>query len=110
MKALNLGLAFLLELCMLAAILYWALELHASTGVRWVVALGGVASVAVTWSLIAAPRAKRRLPRTPLLVFKLAIFTVSAVLLYSAGQQALAIVFELLVLANLALGVAWNQA
>jgi hypothetical protein len=35
MKSLNLGLAFLLELALLAAVAYWAAGLNGSTVVRW---------------------------------------------------------------------------
>jgi Protein of unknown function (DUF2568) len=108
-KALNLGLAFLLELAALAALAYWGYRLDASAGVRWVVALGAPLALALTWSRIAAPTARRRLARTPLLAFKLLVFTVAAALLYSTGRHALAILFEAATLLNLALGAVWEQ-
>lgn len=110
MRALNLGLAFLLELCVLAALAYWGYSLDASSAVRWVVALGAPLALALTWSQIAAPTARRRLPRTQLLGFKLLVFTLAAALLYSAGQHALAVVFEASALLNLGLSVLWGQS
>ena len=109
MKTLNLGLAFLLELVALAALAYWGYRLHAAAAVRWLAAIGAPLTLAVAWSQIAAPNAGRRLSRTPLLGFKLLVFTLAAVLLYGTGQRALAIVFEAAVLINLTLSVAWNQ-
>ena len=109
MKALNLGLAFLLELVALAALAYWGYRLHAAVAVRWLVAIVSPLTLAVVWTQIAAPTAKRRLPRTPLLGFKLLVFTLTAVLLYGAGRHALAVVFEAAVLVNLTLSVVWNQ-
>jgi hypothetical protein len=108
-RAINLGLAFLLELAALAALAYWGYRLDASVGVRWVVALGAPLALALTWSRIAAPTARRRLARTPLLGFKLLVFTAAAALLYSTGQHGLGIVFEAATLLNLGLGVAWEQ-
>jgi hypothetical protein len=63
MKALNLGLAFLLELALLVAIGYWGFQLDTATAVRWLVTIGAPAALALTWGQVAAPRAKRRLPR-----------------------------------------------
>jgi hypothetical protein len=105
-RATNLGLAFLLELAALAALAYWGYRLDASAGVRWV---GAPLALALTWSRIAAPTARRRLARTPLLGFKLVVFTLAAALLYSTGRHVLAIVFEAATLLNLGLGVAWRQ-
>jgi Protein of unknown function (DUF2568) len=105
----NLGLAFLLELAALAALAYWGYRLDASAGVRWIVAIGAPLALALTWSLIAAPTARRRLARTPLLGFKLLVFTLAAALLYSTGRHALAIPFEAATLLNLGLGVVWGQ-
>lgn len=109
MRALNLGLAFLLELAALAALAYWGYRLDAPIAVRWVTALGAPLALALTWSRIAAPTARRRLARTPLLGFKLLVFTTAAALLYSTGRHALGILFEATTLLNLGLGVAWEQ-
>jgi hypothetical protein len=108
-KALNLGLAFLSELAALAALAYWGYRLDATASVRWVVAFAAPLALALTWSQIAAPTAKRRLRRTPLLAFKLVVFTVATVLLYGTGQHALAIVLEAAALINLGLGVVFDQ-
>ena len=109
MKALNLGLAFLLELALLAALAYWGWSLDAATAARWLVAVAAPVGLAVIWSLIAAPTAKRRLSPAPLLAFKLGVFTVGAVLLFSSGQHAPAIALEAIAVANLALAIVWNQ-
>ena len=109
MKALNLGLAFLMELCALAALAYWGYRLDATAGIRWVVAFAAPLALALMWSQIAAPTAKRRLSRTPLVVFKFLVFAAAAVLLYGAGEHTLAIVLEGAALINLGLGVVWRQ-
>jgi hypothetical protein len=85
------------------------LQLGASTAVRWLVAIGATAALALTWGLFAAPTAKRRLPRARLIGFKLLVFTLGAALLYSTGRHVLAIAFGTLAVLNLALAVVWDQ-
>lgn len=109
MKGLNLGLAFLLELALLAAIAYWGWHLSAPSAVRWLVAIAAPAVLALAWSRIAAPDARSRLPPTRLVAFKLLAFTVGAALLYSASEQVLAIGLESVAVVNLGLAVSWNQ-
>lgn len=109
MRALNLGLAFLLELCVLAALAYWGYRLDASAGVRWAVAVVAPLALALAWSQIAAPTARRRLARAPLLAFKLVVFAVAAGLLYGTGQHALAIALAAAALLNLGLADVWQQ-
>jgi hypothetical protein len=102
MKSLNLGLAFLLELALLAAVAYWAAGLNGSTVVRWSVLVGAPLALALVWSLIAAPNARRRLSAAPLILFKLTVFTLGTVLLYSRGQPWFAVALEALAVGNLA--------
>ena len=105
MKGLNLGFAFLLELCLLAALACWGYRLHVDTAVRWLVAVGAPLALAATWSVIAAPNARRRLPPAPLVGFKLLVFTMGAGLLYSTGRHALALLLEAATVANLGLSI-----
>jgi len=110
MKALNLGLAFSLELALLVAIAYWGFQLDGTTSVRWLATIGAPTVLALAWGQVAAPHAKRRLPRLRRFAFKILVFACGAALLYSAGEHGLAIAFGTLVSVNLGLAVAWNQA
>jgi hypothetical protein len=74
MKALNLGLAFSLELALLVAIAYWGFQLDATTSVHWLATIGAPAALALAWGQVAAPYAKRRLPRLRRLAFKILVF------------------------------------
>jgi len=107
-RALNLGLAFVLELGLLAALAYWGFQLDASTAVQWLAGIGAPLALAVVWGLVAAPRARRRLPPSQLIVFKLVVFALGAALLYSTGQRDLAIALGALALVNLGLSAAWG--
>jgi hypothetical protein len=109
MKGLNLGLAFVLELCLLGAIAYWASQLDATTGVRWCVAIAAPALLALAWSLFAAPTARRRLSQAPLVALKAVVFTVGSALLYSTGSHVLAVLLEAVALLNLGLARFWDQ-
>jgi hypothetical protein len=109
MKAVNIGLAFVLELALLAALGYWGSRLGASVPVRWLAAVGAVVAVALLWSQIAAPNAKRRLAAAPLVVFKLVVFTLGSALLYRTGQHGLGFALEAVAVTNLGLATAWQQ-
>jgi hypothetical protein len=103
----NLGLAFVLEL--------GALLSFAAAGVLlsgWMQLVGGIAGAVafvVLWGLFAAPRSKRRLKGTNLLLFKIAIFVVAVAVLVGIGQTAWAAVLAVLVSVNLALAQQLKQ-
>jgi Protein of unknown function (DUF2568) len=105
-RAVNLALAFLLELALLVAVAYWGYRLDAAFALRWLAAIGTPGLLALVWGLVAAPTAKRRLPPPQLVGFKLLVFTLGSGLLWSTGQHGLAIALETAALANLGLGIA----
>ncbi|HJQ28334.1 MAG TPA: DUF2568 domain-containing protein [Rubrobacter sp.] len=80
----NLTLAFLLELCALAALGYWGVSVGGPLG------------------YVAAPRATVSVPLLGLGV-KLIVFGSAVVALYATGHRTLAIVFAVIVVANGAL-------
>ena len=65
--------------------------------------------LALGWSLVAAPTAKRRLPPVKLIVFKLVVFTLGAGLLWSSGRHGLALALEVVALVNLGVSIAWRS-
>jgi hypothetical protein len=71
--------------------------------------VGAPLALALVWSLIAAPNARRRLSAAPLILFKLTVFTLGTVLLYSRGQPWFAVALEALAVGSLAMAVAWDQ-
>lgn len=108
-KNTNLALAFVLELCMLAALCYWGFV--AGNGILQKLALGlGVPLVvAVIWGLFAAPRAMRRLTGAGLFALKALLFCLAAVALWAAGLTVLAAVFIVVVALNGILLYVWRQ-
>lgn len=98
----NLGLAFLLEL---AALISFAAVGVLLTG--WMQLVGGLVGAAVfvaLWGIFAAPRSKRRLKGTNLLLFKVGIFAVAVLILVLIGQHVWAALLAVLAGANLTIG------
>jgi hypothetical protein len=108
-KATNLGVAFLLELCLLAILGFWGFHVTGQAPVKWILGLGVPVVVAVVWSVIAAPMSTHRWQPVPLLVFKISIFTLAAAGLYAVKHKTVAGIFEGVSLLNLVLGFIWKQ-
>jgi hypothetical protein len=108
-KLINLGVAFLLELCMLAALGYWGFQTGSSGLVKVVLGIGGPVIAAVIWGFFLAPRSTRRVHDPWHLLLQLIIFGVAAVALAAAGQPTLSVVFAILCLVNVILLRVWKQ-
>jgi hypothetical protein len=110
LHAANEALAFLLELCMLAALAWWGATAVSATAGR--VALAVICPVlAVTgWSLFAAPRARIRMPLPGVLAVKAVAFAAGTAALYAVGQHALAIAFAIVAVVNTGLAASDRNA
>jgi hypothetical protein len=109
LKALNSGIAFALELAMLAAFGYWGYWYGAEVWIKWVYALGIPALVIVIWGFFFAPKSNRRLPLLPGVIFSLGLVLLSAVALFYANQVYLALGIAVVAIANRALVFVWRQ-
>src|SRR5512143_3749185 len=108
-KSANLALAFILELCMLAALGYWGFMTGSATVVQLILCLGVPLLAAVVWGIFLAPASSRRL-REPLhLILEVLIFASAIIALYTAGQPTLAVIFGVVYAINLALRWVWHQ-
>lgn len=106
-KSLNLGLAFLLELAMLAAFAYWGFHTGSTTLTRLLLSVGVPLIVAVIWGLFMAPKARRRLRGGAYQLARIVIFGLAAAALALAGAPIVAIVFVILFLLNTILLYVW---
>ena len=95
----NLVLAFLLELCALAALGYWGARTDGGLLTRAALGLGVPLLAAVLWGTFAAPKAPVVVPLVGLGV-KLMVFGSAATALYATGHRTLALTFAVLVVAN----------
>ncbi len=109
LKGLNLVLAFLLELAMLAGFAVWGWSISTSTPVRLAAAVLAPGAVMVLWGLAVAPRAPSRLPRPWLEVAKALIFVLAAVALAAAGHGGWGLALVLGFAVSLGLALRWDQ-
>jgi uncharacterized protein DUF2568 len=93
LRAINLGIRFLLELAALACAAYWGWTLSTGTGLRVAAAIGLPFLVAGAWGLFISPKARfptGRLGRASLGLF---VFLAAALALFDRGQVQLALGF-----------------
>ena len=109
MKNANLALRFLLELCVLAALVYWGFEVGQTTIVKIVLGIGAPVIASVVWALLGAPRARWHLKGVWRLLLEVVFFGLPAVALFVAGQYILGIAFALVFILNTILIYAWSQ-
>jgi len=108
-KALNLALAFLLELALFAALGIWASALLPDSPWRFALAFGAIAAAVLMWGRWAAPRSAYRLRMPWLYAFKIALFALAALALVAAAQPGWAAALAMLSGLNLWLAVVWRQ-
>lgn len=108
-KAANLALRFLLELCLLAAFGYWGFQTGQSWPVKVVLGFGVPLLVAVVWGAFLAPKAAIRLRELWLLVLELGLFGLAIAALYFTGHPALAWALGLVYGLNRLLLYLWGQ-
>ncbi|HEX3271605.1 MAG TPA: YrdB family protein [Ktedonobacterales bacterium] len=109
LKMANLALAFLLELCALAAFAWWGYQAGQGTLAQIALAVGAPLVVAVFWGLFVAPRARFSASPTVKFVLALVVFAAATVALFATGQATLAWVFLVAAVVNRILILAWKQ-
>lgn len=88
-QMINLGLRFLLELCLLAALAYWGFQLDRGWLVRIGAAVGAPLLAAVIWGVFVAPKAAQLLADPWRFLLEIALFGVGAAALWAAGRPIL---------------------
>ena len=90
LRALNLGVRFVLELCALAAFGYWAATIPAATTLRIIAASIAVTAVALFWGAFVSPKARFASGRFGPVVLGLLVFLGAAALLWRRQHTSLA--------------------
>ena len=103
MRAANLGLRFVLELCLLAALAYVGLRVSA------VLVVVGPGVAALVWALFVSPRARYPLSTPLWLAVQVVLFGCAVIGLVVVGSVVLGVVFAVAVALNLALVLFWRQ-
>ena len=83
---------FLLELFMLVAFGWYGYSQPAGMLLRVGLGAGLVITAIVVWSVWAAPKSSRRLPLPALVLFRAAMFLLSAFFVYRLGHEKLALI------------------
>ena len=109
LKMANLALAFLLELCALAAFAWWGYQTGQGTLAKIALSVGAPLVVAVFWGLFVAPRAVIPLPPVWRSLLALIVFGAAAGALFVTGQTALAWIFLITAILNRILILTWKQ-
>jgi hypothetical protein len=87
-KAFNLALRFILELCALAALAYWGFTTQDGTLGKIGLGLGAPLLTAALWGLFVAPRRRLHLPGSARLLVEGLVWAAAAAALSAAGQSA----------------------
>lgn len=103
MRALNLLLAFLLELAVLAAAAWWGATLDVGWPVRLLAGLGAPLLLAALWGILGSPKTPVRLPEAAKYGFQAAWFFVGGALLALVGQPAIGVALVLVWVVNIVL-------
>ncbi len=109
LKTLNLGVRFLLELCMLVAVAYWGFNAESGWALKIIFGIGLPILLIVIWSLLLAPKAAYRLGGVPLTLLSLILLGSGAVALFVAGRAGLGWVYAIILVVNQVLLIVWKQ-
>ncbi|NRF93468.1 YrdB family protein [Paenibacillus frigoriresistens] len=106
MKAANLGLRFLLELCILASLCYWGFHIGKLKGV---LGIGAPLLAAILWGMFVSPKASITVSQPLQFIIELVIFAAAIIALYVTGKHSLAICFALFYILHSILKFLWEQ-
>jgi hypothetical protein len=95
----NLAIAFLVELCALAALGYWGVWVGGTLLTKTALGIGAPLLAAILWGVFAAPRAPVSVPLVGLGV-KVIVFGSAVAALYTTDHRGLAMAFAVIVLLN----------
>jgi hypothetical protein len=109
LKNMNLALALLMELAMLAAFACFGFIAGPNLPVKVILGLGLPILVAVIWAFFGAPRSKRRWQGAAYWLLRIVLFGAAAIALYFAALPILALIFALVAVLNFTLVIVWGQ-
>lgn len=108
-KLLNLGIRFLLELCILIIFGYWGFKTGNSTLMKFLLGIGSPILFAVVWGTFLAPKSSMRLGEPWLFLLEVVLFALAIWAFYSTGKLNLTITFGVIYLLNKILMIIWRQ-
>ncbi|MDD9266920.1 YrdB family protein [Paenibacillus sp. GCM10023248] len=109
LQAANLGLRFLLELCLLASLSYWGFHTDRGLLLKIVLGIGTPLLTAFIWGMFLSPKASVAIALPFRLALEAALFTVAVLALYATGKHSLAVLLGAVYVLNLLLMWVWEQ-
>jgi hypothetical protein len=109
LKTINLGIRFILELSMLAAVGYWGFKTHSSWAMKILFGIGLPLLLAVIWGYFMAPRSMHRLSGIPFTAMDIILLGSGAVALYASRQINLAWIYAVVLIISEILRLVWKQ-
>jgi hypothetical protein len=108
-KAANLALRFVLELCAFAALAYWGARTGTSTVAKVALGVGAPLLAVVAWGLFVAPRARIKVSEPTRLAVEVLVFGAAVAGLAATGRTTLALVLAVAVAVNSTLVRVWSE-
>ncbi len=105
---LNLGVRFLLELCMLAAVGYWGFKTNSAWWMKILFGIGLPVLIAVLWGMFLAPKATRPLSGVSFLALEMLLFASGALALFASGKPILGWAYTITLIVNKILLTIWK--
>lgn len=109
LKLTNVGVRFLLELCLLLVFGYWGFRSGQNGLTKALLGVGAPLLTAVVWGTLLAPKAATRLHEPWLLLAELVLFGLAVWALLGNGRTTLGIAFGLIYVVNKILMLVWKQ-
>jgi Protein of unknown function (DUF2568) len=109
LRSINLGVRFLLELCMLAAVGYWGFKTGSGWLLRIALGIGAPLSIAIIWGAFVAPKAAYPLHGFMLLTLEAILFGSGVAALYATKNYSLAWTFAIILIINRILIFVWGN-
>ncbi|NUR04031.1 MAG: YrdB family protein [Streptomyces sp.] len=108
-KAVNLGVLFLIELGALVAVSYWGFTRDVAAPLAWFFGLGAPAVLIVLWALFGSQKASYKTRGAVRVGFELLWFGAGVVALFASGAVGWASAFAAVCAVSKTLAVIWHQ-
>lgn len=109
LKAINLLIRFLLELCLLAAVGYWGFKTQSNWLMKFLFGIGLPVLIAVLWGMFIVPKATYPLSGIAHLALELILLASGSVALFVSGIPTLGWAYTIVLVINKVLLVLWKQ-
>ncbi len=109
LKSANVGIRFLLELCILFIFGFWGFKSGNNTLAKFLLGLGSPVLFAIVWGTFLAPKSPARLHEPWLFLLELILFALACWALYNTGEVGLTVAFGGIYILNKILMLFWRQ-